>query len=234
MSYEELQRWGLSTYDIIPDTHHSFKTKRAKIDIFTNCYFGRMLFIDGTLQSTESDEKIYHEAIVGLAAGSILRSTDARVLIIGGSEGAVAREVLNLGDRVKEVVMVDWDYQLVMYMRTCENFHKGAFEDPRLKLVYLDISEHLSQDMTQYDAIILDLLDPELYREADWLAGIIKTCLQRLKLAGTIVCNAGGCRGMVNRIVDMIYKGSGKLHCSIHQISVPSFQEVWYLIKITI
>jgi spermidine synthase len=231
MSYEELQRWGLSTYDITPDTHHSFKTKRAKIDIFTNCHFGRMLFIDGTLQSSESDEKIYHEAIVGLA-GSVVRSTGSRVLIIGGSEGAVAREVLKL-PCVKEVVMVDWDYQLVMYMRTCENFHKGAFEDPRLKLVYLDVVDHLSQDLTQYDSIILDLLDPELYREADWLAGIVKTCLGRLKMAGTIVCNAGGCRKMVDRIVDMIYKGSsGKVHCSVHQITVPSFQETWYLIKV--
>jgi len=232
MPYEELQRWGLSSYDIVEDTHHSFKSSRAKIDIFTNDHFGRMLFIDGTLQSTQSDEKIYHEAIVGLAAASILRGS-GRVLIVGGSEGAVAREVFALRDSVKEVVMVDWDYKLVMYMRTCENFHKGAFDDPRLKLVYLDVNEHLSQDVTQYDAIILDLLDPELYREADWLAGIVKTCVGRLNDGGTIVCNAGGCRGMVDRIVDMIYKGSSRVHCSIHQINVPSFQEVWYLIKIS-
>ena len=53
------------------------------------------LFINNTLQSCKSDEVIYHETFVhSLMSGS---KNISKVLILGGSEGCMAREVLKRG-----------------------------------------------------------------------------------------------------------------------------------------
>ena len=53
------------------------------MDLLTNRYFGRMLFIDNVLQSTTSDEHIYHRTLVKEGMGYI---PSPRVLIVGGAE----------------------------------------------------------------------------------------------------------------------------------------------------
>jgi len=63
MSFEETQPWGKSTYIVLEGSAISFNTRRASINLITNPFFGRMLFIDGVLQSSTSDEEIYHKAI---------------------------------------------------------------------------------------------------------------------------------------------------------------------------
>ncbi len=67
-------------------------TEFQKIEIVDTFNFGRCLILDGKIQSTEMDEYIYHEALVHPAM--ILHPAPRRVLIIGGGEGAVIREVL--------------------------------------------------------------------------------------------------------------------------------------------
>jgi len=67
-------------------------TRFQDIDIVDTPFFGRMLIIDGDVQSSEKDEFIYHEAMVHPAM--LLHPHPRRVLIMGGGEGATAREVL--------------------------------------------------------------------------------------------------------------------------------------------
>ena len=72
--------------------------------------FGRALILDGKTQSTELDEFVYHEGLVHPAMVS--HRNPKNVLIVGGGEGATAREVLKYRD-VEEVTMVDIDKKLV-------------------------------------------------------------------------------------------------------------------------
>ena len=50
--YIELQPWGSTIYDIEADSYLQFQTKMQNVEFITNPYFGRMLFLDGILQSS--------------------------------------------------------------------------------------------------------------------------------------------------------------------------------------
>ena len=123
---------------------------------------GKVLVIDGKTQSSMLDEHIYHEALVHPAM--LLHGMPRRVLILGGGEGATLREVLRY-ETVKEAVMVDIDEVMVeVARRHLREWHQGAFDDPRTKLVIGDawdyVEEALKRD-EKFDVIIADLVDPE-------------------------------------------------------------------------
>lgn len=231
--FEEQQPWGSTRYHVLPDTYTSFYTNKASIDIFTNPFFGRMLFIDGVLQSAESDEKKYHTEIVSY--GFTAKPHDSmRFLVAGGAEGAVLREILTYKDSVKDVIMVDWDEELVQYMSRHEEWSQGAFEDPRVHVIYEDINRYLDGDDSLYDSIILDLLDPTEMDDVDCTGIILKAC-KNLANGGAIVCNAGGDLVTVKHIVDNLHKCSkGPLSITYKAIDVPSFQEPWFLLRVSI
>ncbi|MEM0373813.1 MAG: polyamine aminopropyltransferase [Sulfolobaceae archaeon] len=137
----------------------SYVSKYQKILIANLARFGKTLIIDGKIQSTVSDEFIYHETLVHPLLISL--EYPQRVLILGGGEGATLREVLK-HKSVKEVVMVDIDESVVEFAkRYLEEWHKGAFNDPRAKIVIADGYEYVKNSNERFDAVILDLTDPQ-------------------------------------------------------------------------
>lgn len=221
-SFEEMQSWGVTHYTIEKGSHISLRTAKAQINIFTNIYFGRMLFIDGVLQSSEKDEKLYHQTLVTYC------NPKGRVLIAGGAEGATAREVLTRP--VLKVDMVDWDEELVSLMRN-EVFCQGAFENPLLTVMHEDIMKYLTGPCDYYDSIIVDLLDPHTEAEIKWLSAVCVLATTKLISGGTLVLNAGGNYDIMVRLVHVLEE---KTVCrtEYQTIFIPSFQELWYLIKI--
>ena len=230
-TYQEVQSWGITSYTINKDSFFSFQTKKAKIDLFTNPHFGRMLFIDGVLQSTTSDEHLYHQKMVLQGMGY---RKQERILIAGGSEGALLREIqdhdcsCSLG--VKEIVMVDWDQELVEYMRDEEPWSQGSFDEERLKLIFEDIEVYLQEKHNgAFDTIFLDLLDPNTKEEMEWLFTIIDKSLQILDSKGTLIFNAGS---NMNRINECLEKYKEK-KVDLIKLMIPSFQEISYFISIS-
>jgi spermidine synthase len=124
--------------------------------------WGRMLVLDGVVQSTEADEFIYHEGIVHpgcYAAAAVAPLHDA--LVLGGGEGACLREVLRWHD-IERVTMVDIDAQVVA---ACREYlplhHKGAFDDPRVTLLHGDAVAFLrSVPDSSLDFVVSDMTDP--------------------------------------------------------------------------
>lgn len=223
-TFEELQPWGRTYYSIIEGSHIHKKTEKATIDIFTNPYFGRMVFIDKVLQSSEKDEKLYHSNIVEYA------KPKGRVLIAGGAEGATAREVFLSDSVLKEVVMVDWDDEFVSMM-TKESFTQGSFNNPLLTLYIQDIMVYLSSGCGLFDCIIIDLLDPLSEDEIHWLANVCIIAFTHLTAGSHLVLNAGGDFNKMVRLMTILEEGCNcKSECK--SIFVPSFQELWYFVKI--
>lgn len=221
-TYKEVQPWGETLYTVL--AQHSFNTERARIDLITNPYYGRMLFIDGVLQSAESDEKIYHHELVNP------HKQPRHVLIAGGAEGALAKELFTL-DSVLNVVMVDWDEKLVEHMKN-ESFAGSAFKDPRLSIVHQDIVEYLSvsNDTEPFDTIILDLLDPRTDKEIDWLMNVVALCLKKWS---NISMNVGGDIEIRNKILEHLNTTVPYDYYILSKsVFVPSFQQEWYLIAI--
>jgi len=136
----------------------SFRTRYQQVEIADTDLFGRILILDGKIQSSEYDEYIYHEALVHPAM--LMCPAPRRVLVVGGGEGATLREVFK-HPSVESLVMVDLDREVV---ENCseylESWHQGSFEDTRLELIYKDAREYLENTAELFDVIISDVPEP--------------------------------------------------------------------------
>lgn len=230
-TYTEKQAWGTTSYIILSNSYTHLQTKRAQIDLITNPHFGRMLFIDGVLQSSTADEQLYHKPLVKAAMGY---RPCTKILVAGGAEGATIREIqnhdssYNLG--VKDIIMVDWDEELVEHMKEKEPWSQGSFDDPRLELLYKDFEEYIEKCNKKFDTIILDLLDPNTEDEVSWLKKQIYTSSLALERNGRLTVNCGSKIKNVEDIKEFIKKNIHITEIDIQTIYVPSFMEVWYIL----
>lgn len=139
---------------------HSFKSKRGTFIEMIKCpTLGISCYMDNVIQSCEYDEKVYHHALVSNVINN--KSNSKRVMIIGGGEGATAREVLK-DDSVTHVDMYEWDEDVVeLFKNHYPQWAMGAWDDHRLHLHYDDIFKVIRKQPAEvYDIIIIDLFDP--------------------------------------------------------------------------
>jgi len=118
------------------------------------------LFIDGNLQFSSIDEYRYHESLVHVPLS--LAPKREHILVLGGGDGLVAREVLKYDD-VIDIHIVDLDSELTTIVRQnrfVRDLNKGSLDDPRVRLVHQDAFTFLKKDGSFYDVIIADLPDP--------------------------------------------------------------------------
>ena len=85
---------------------HVEKSKYQDVLVFESATFGNVLVLDGAIQCTERDEFSYQEMIAHLPIAS--HPSPKKVLVIGGGDGGVVREVLR-NPEVEEVVLCDID-----------------------------------------------------------------------------------------------------------------------------
>ena len=148
----------LTVMHSIREKIYSGRTKFQSVDIIKTGGFGTCLILDGKIQSSESDEFIYHEALVHPAM--LAHPRPERVFIAGGGEGATLREVLK-HKTVKSAVMVDIDEEVVdLCRRFLPLWHEKAFNDPRTELHFVDARKYLDESSEEFDVIIIDLADP--------------------------------------------------------------------------
>lgn len=132
-----------------------------RIEVYDSDAFGRCLYLDGALQTTEKDEHIYHETLVHTA---LLKVTPRNVLIIGGGDGGTLREVLKHKNRgLKRVVMVEINPEVVevskKFLPTFEL--EESLKDSMVELVIQDGAKYLENiHGAQFDAILIDCPDP--------------------------------------------------------------------------
>lgn len=207
----------------------SRQTAFQSVEILEFAHFGRALMIDNALQSAEYDEYIYHEALVQPAM--CLHPEPERVLIIGGGEGATAREVLK-HPTVRDVVMVDIDRELVGLSREhLAAWHKNCFEDARLRLVFGDGYDYAARATEQFDVIIVDLVDAasDGPAEALYTGDFYRLLKCRLAQGGLVAvqamqCDAGACseHRRLRDQLQAVFK-----HARSYAGYVPSFQSMW-------
>jgi len=141
---------------LISDLVFKERTSFQECLIFDNSVYGRVLILDGIVQLSTSDEHIYHEMIVHPAMFS--HPTPKRVVIVGGGDGGTLREVLR--HNPEEVVMIDIDQQFVhAAAKHLPSLSDGAFEDPRVTMIFDDASEALRRYNNEFDVAIIDCND---------------------------------------------------------------------------
>lgn len=116
------------------------------------------MMLDGITQTTEADEFIYHEMLSHVPI--FAHGAASRVLIIGGGDGGMLREVLR-HPGVERCTMVEIDPSVVALSKEyLPNHSDGAFDDPRADLVFADGAVFVKETTETYDVIIVDSTDP--------------------------------------------------------------------------
>ena len=136
------------------------RTKYHKVFIFTNPIYGKILTLDGIVEFSESDEFIYHEMLVHPLMFSLKRKE--KILIIGGGDGGVLREVLK--HPVKSVELVEMDPEIIEISKKYLKFvSKNSFSDKRLKIFEGKGEDFIRHTKSTYDGIIVDSTGPNKY-----------------------------------------------------------------------
>ncbi len=142
----------------LEDELYSGRTKYQSVQVVRTGNLGLCLVLDGKIQSSETDEHIYHEALVQPAM--LAHPRPETVFIAGGGEGATLREVL-AHKSVKRAVMAEIDEEVTALSRKyLPLLSRGAFEDSRAELYHVDARAYLEKSTDNYDVIIIDLPDP--------------------------------------------------------------------------
>ena len=151
----------------VKEVLHSEKTPYQDLLIVDTYEYGRVLILDGAYQLTEKDEFTYSEmmAHVPLCA----HPNPENVMIIGGGDGAIMREVLK-HDCVKKCTLIDIDERVVECSKKYLPFAGCAFSDPRADVKCMDAMKYIRETPERYDVVIVDSTDP-----VDFAAGLFRS-----------------------------------------------------------
>lgn len=165
------------------------KTDHQHLVIFENAMFGRVMALDGIIQTTEADEFIYHEMLTHvplLAHGEV-----KDVLIVGGGDGGILREVCK-HTSVENITQVEIDDQVIdMCKQYLPNHSAGAYDDPRVNIVIDDGAKFVKNTEQRFDLIISDSTDPIGPGDVLFTDDFYANCKKALKPNGVLVTQNG-------------------------------------------
>ena len=164
-------------------------TDHQHLVIFQNPRFGRVMALDGVIQTTEADEFVYHEMMVHVPMNT--HACPKRVLIIGGGDGGILREVLK-HPSVESVTQVEIDRAVIdMCIEYFPKHSDGAFSDERLSLVIADGAAFIANNREQFDVILTDSTDPIGPGEVLFESAFYQGCAGALTDDGILVTQNG-------------------------------------------
>ena len=163
----------------------------TRVSVLETAY-GRVLLKNGRLQSTQNDEWVYHEALVHPAM--IAHAAPKSVLCIGGTTGAIIREVLR--HKTVEEVLVFWvDRQILNFLDGKLPYaEKAVFSDPRVKGLYSSPLDDSTLGGKKFDVVIADPPEPSESGapEKDVYQHVVKSASRVLAKDGILAIAGGG------------------------------------------
>ena len=159
-----------------------------RIDVFESEEFGRFLTSDGSVIFSEKDEFTYDEMIVHVPMA--VHPHVQKVLVIGGGDGGVARE-LSYYNEIEEIDVVEPDE---LFVQVCREFfpdNARGLDDPRVKVYYRDGLRFLRGKQNEYDLIINDSTDPLGHTAGLFTKEFYGSCYKALKEDGIMVYQHG-------------------------------------------
>ena len=136
---------------------HSRRSSFQLIEVFETEACGRMLALDGVIQLTESDEFAYQEMLAQVPLFAHPRPE--KVLVIGGGDGGVVREVAR-HPGVLQIDVCELDAEVVDVCRRWIPSTGVGFDDPRVRIHFEDGAAFARRAPAAYDVILVDSTDP--------------------------------------------------------------------------
>jgi len=153
----EYQSENLTIGCRVKKTLYREKTQFQDIMIAETMQFGRMLLLDGIIQTTIADEFVYHEMITHVGLNTL--DKPRRVLVIGGGDGGSVREILK-HKTVEKVTLVEIDGKVIESAKEFLPEISCGLDDPRAEVIVDDGIKHVKENPNTYDMIIVDSTDP--------------------------------------------------------------------------
>lgn len=136
--------------------HHE-KSQYQEILVVDTYELGRTLILDDILQTSEFEEFTYHEMMAHVPM--FAHPDPKRVLIVGGGDGGVLREVVR-HPTVAEAHLVEIDERVLAATRKYLPSISSAFDHPKARVIVTDGIKHVADNPDSYDIIIVDSTDP--------------------------------------------------------------------------
>ena len=159
-----------------------------RIDVFDSEEFGRFLTSDGSVIFSEKDEFTYDEMIVHVPMA--VHPHVKKVLVIGGGDGGVARE-LSYYQEIEEIDVVEPDK---LFVEVCREFfpdNAKGLDDPRVTVFYRDGLRFLRGKQDEYDLIINYSTDPLGHTAGLFTKEFYGSCFKALHSDGIMVYQHG-------------------------------------------
>ena len=166
----------------------SGKSEYQKIDVFKSYEFGKMAALDGEIVFSDADEFIYDEMVTHVPMA--VHPNAKKILIIGGGDGGVAKELIKY-PFVEKIDVVETDK---MFVDVCRKFFPEVacgLEDPRISMYYDDGLRFLRGKNDEYDLIINDSTDPLGHTEGLFTKEFYGSCYKALREDGIMVYQHG-------------------------------------------
>lgn len=149
---------GYSVSWKIKNILHRETSEYQELKVVETVQWGRALILDDCVQTTEYEEFIYHEMISHVLMNAHPGVAD--VLVIGGGDGGVVREVLKY-DTVKRVDLVDIDDRVISVCREYLPSIACGLADSRVSIHVMDGVKFVkTADSASYDLVVVDSSDP--------------------------------------------------------------------------
>ncbi|EFX79208.1 spermidine synthase-like [Daphnia pulex] len=171
----------------VEEVLHQEKSEFQDILVLKSKTYGKVLVLDGVIQCTELDEFSYQEMISFLPI--TCHPNPQKVLIVGGGDGGVARELVK-HPLVQSVVQCEIDERVVEVSKKFLPFMAKGFEDSKVTLHIGDGFEFIKNHPAEFDVIITDSSDPIGPAASLFQESYFQLLCQALKPGG-IVCSQG-------------------------------------------
>ena len=150
----EFTRLGVQVKELMYEERTPYQT----VKVFDTMEYGRMLVLDDVIQVTELDEFVYHEMLSHVPLHA--HHNPESVLIIGGGDGGMVREV-SKHDSVKKIVLAEIDEAVI---RSCIEYMPSVscalVDNPKLDIFVGDGFDYISKANGEFDLVIVDSSDP--------------------------------------------------------------------------
>jgi len=155
--YTEKQTENFGITMKIKRTLHTEQTEFQKLEMVETEEFGNMLYLDGMVMTSQKDEFVYHEMVAHVPL--FTHPNPENVLVVGGGDGGVIREVLK-HPSVKKATLVEIDGKVIEYSKKYLPEIAGQLDDPRVEVKVDDGFMHIAQSENEYDVIMVDSTEP--------------------------------------------------------------------------
>jgi len=187
------------------------------VEIVKTPDMGKVLIIDGKVVLAEKEDFVYNEAFAHVPMFS--HPAPVSVLVVGGGDGGVVREVLR-HHGVRKVVVVEKDHTLLNACSSHLPNQSYALEDIRVDLVIMEPEAFFDSCDEKFDVI---LIDPKTRSEVVKCISSGSFCLSAADLLnddGIMVFALPSPFNMPDRIADLM-KGFRSGFEKLHLYSAP-------------